>query len=69
MTATRTETTERMTKLWWCLRTVSYERLKETWSSEEVSFCVFWSARQVNARPLSGVKDQETWDETNKCHR
>jgi hypothetical protein len=49
----RTETTDLITKLWWCFKTVSYDRLKQTWREEEVSVCMFWRARWVKCNPLS----------------
>lgn len=51
-----TDTTERMTKLWWWRSTSSYERLKHMFNSDCESRCMFCSARQVNMRPLKSRK-------------
>lgn len=44
-----------MTNEWWCLKTSSYARLKQSYNDADGSFCVCIRALQVKARPLNGV--------------
>ena len=50
-----TETTDLIMNEWWCLKTSSYDFLKQTCISDVVSFCIFCNALHVSASPLKNT--------------